>query len=135
VNGANLEEAMHKSKLAGFIIDCQTDDLDRAADFWSGALGMPVRELPADEAALYKRLEDSQHGLNIEVQKVSHASRVHLDIETDDIEAEVHRLEELGAKRIRAVHTWWVMEAPTGQRFCVVRAASTSFADQAAQWP
>jgi hypothetical protein len=60
VNGANLEEAMHKSKLAGFIIDCQSDDLTRAADFWAGALGMPVRELPADEAALYKRLEDSQ---------------------------------------------------------------------------
>jgi predicted enzyme related to lactoylglutathione lyase len=135
VNGANLEEAMHKSKLAGFIIDCQTDDLTQAADFWGGALGMPVRELPADEAALYKRLEDSQHGLNIEVQKVGHASRVHLDIETDDIEAEVDRLEQLGAKRIRAVHTWWVMEAPTGQRFCVVRAASASFADQATQWP
>jgi hypothetical protein len=58
---------MHKSKLAGFIIDCQTDDLNQAADFWGGALGMPVRELPADEAVLYKRLEDSRHGLNIEV--------------------------------------------------------------------
>jgi hypothetical protein len=82
---------MHKSKLAGFIIDCQTDDLTQAADFWGKALGMPVRELPPEEAALYKRLDDSQHGLNIEVQKVSHASRVHLDIETDDIEAEVRR--------------------------------------------
>jgi hypothetical protein len=40
LNGENLEEAMHKSKLAGFIIDCPTDDLDRAADFCSGALGM-----------------------------------------------------------------------------------------------
>ena len=126
---------MHKSKLAGFIIDCQTDDIERAAEFWGDALGMPVRELPAAEAALYKRLDDSQHGLNIEVQKVSHASRVHLDIETDNIEAEVRRLEKLGAKRIQAVHTWWVMEAPTGQRFCVVRAASKSFAEQAAQWP
>ncbi len=47
---------MHKSKLAGFIIDCQTDDLERAADFWGGALGMPVRELPAAEAALYMAL-------------------------------------------------------------------------------
>jgi predicted enzyme related to lactoylglutathione lyase len=126
---------MHKSKLAGFIIDCQTDDLTRAADFWGRALGMPVRELPPEEAALYKRLDDPQHGLNIEVQKVSHASRVHLDIETDDIEAEVRRLEGLGARRIQAIHTWWVMEAPTGQRFCVVRAASKSFADQATQWP
>ena len=126
---------MHKSKLGGFIIDCQTDDLDGAAQFWGAALGMPVRELPPEEAALYKRLEDFQHGLDIEVQKVSHASRVHLDIETDDIEAEVRRLEELGAKRIQAIHTWWVMEAPTGQRFCVVRAASKSFADQATEWP
>ena len=125
---------MHKSKLAGFIIDCQTNDLERAADFWAGALGMPVRELPADEAALYRALQDSQHGLNIEVQKVSHPSRVHLDIETDDIDAEVLRLEKLGAKRIQAIHTWWVMEAPTGQRFCVVRAASRSFAEQATQW-
>jgi predicted enzyme related to lactoylglutathione lyase len=130
-----LEEEMHKSKLGGFIIDCQTDDLDGAARFWGAALGMPVRELPAEEAVLYKRLEDSQHGLDIEVQKVSHASRVHLDIETDDIEAEVRRLETLGARRIQAVSTWWVMEAPTGQRFCVVRAASTLFAERATQWP
>ena len=126
---------MHKSKLGGFIIDCQTDDLDGAAQFWGAALGMPVRELPPEEAALYKRLEDFQHGLDIEVQKVSHASRVHLDIETDDIEAEVRRLETLGARRLQAVSTWWVMEAPTGQRFCVVRAASTSFAERATQWP
>ena len=31
------------------------------------------------------------------------------------------RLEELGAKRVQFVKRWWVMEAPTGQRFCVVR--------------
>jgi predicted enzyme related to lactoylglutathione lyase len=126
---------MHKSKLGGFIIDCQTGDLAAAADFWGAALGMPVRELPAAEAASYKRLEDTQHGLDIEVQIVNHPSRVHLDIETDDIEAEVRRLEKLGAKRVQAVHTWWVMEAPTGQRFCVVQAASKSFAELASRWP
>jgi predicted enzyme related to lactoylglutathione lyase len=134
-NRANLEEAMHKSKLGGFIIDCQTDDLSKAAEFWSRALGMPLRELPADEAALYKGLADIQHGLDIEVQKVSHPSRVHLDIETDDIEAEVRRLEELGAKRVEAVQSWSVMEAPTGQRFCVVKAGSRAFADRATVWP
>ena len=126
---------MHKSKLGGFIIDCQTDDLDRAANFWGDALGMPVRELPAAEGLLYKRLEDSQHGLDIEVQKVSHPSRVHLDIESDDIEVEVRRLEKLGAKRIQAIETWVVMKAPTGQRFCVVRASSKNFDDQAREWP
>ena len=126
---------MHKSKLAGFIIDCQTTQLDAAADFWGGALGMPVRVLPPDEAQTYKRLEDSQHGLNIEVQIVSHESRVHLDIETDDVEAEVRRLEKLGAKQIGAVRTWRVMEAPTGQRFCVVRSSSQDFDARATSWP
>jgi len=57
-----------------------------------------------------------------------------IDCQTDDIEADVRRLEELGAKRVQAVHTWWIMEAPTGQRFCVVRAASRSFAELATQW-
>jgi predicted enzyme related to lactoylglutathione lyase len=132
---AHWEDVVHKSKLAGFIIDCQTDDLENASHFWANALGMPVRELPPDEAALYKGLTDDRHGLNIEVQIVSHPSRVHLDIETDDIEAEVDRLEKLGAKRVQGVHTWVVMEAPTGQRFCVVHAASASFAQQATTWP
>lgn len=124
---------MHRSKLAGFIIDCQTADLTQAADFWGSALGMPVRDLPPGEET-YKKLEDLQHGLHIEVQTVSHPSRVHLDIETDDIDAEVRRLEKLGAKRVQFVHTWWVLEAPTGQRFCVVSASSTNFAAKATQW-
>ena len=126
---------MHKSKLSGFIIDCCTEDLPEAAAFWSGALGMPVRELPGSEGEKYSRLDDAQHGLHIEVQKVDHPSRVHLDIETDDIESEVRRLEKLGAKRIQPVQSWWVMEAPTGQRFCVVRAASPDFERQAVKWP
>jgi hypothetical protein len=125
---------MHKSKLSGFIIDCETLDLDRSADFWGSALGMPVHALPPGEGEIYKRLEDRQHGLHIEVQVVSHPSRVHLDIETNDVEAEVKRLEKLGARRIEAIRTWWVMEAPTGQRFCVVRASSADFEAKASLW-
>jgi len=60
---------------------------------------------------------------------------VHLDIETDDIDAEVRRLEKLGAKRVQPVQTWWVMEAPTGQRFCVVQASSPEFDARASRWP
>jgi len=60
---------------------------------------------------------------------------VHLDIETDDIEAEARRLEALGARRIEQVHTWLVMEAPTGQRFCIVRPQRSDFAAGANQWP
>ena len=126
---------MHKSKLAGFIIDCQTQDLASAARFWSQALGMEIRALPGDEGEKYAQLVDPNDALHIEVQSVSHASRVHLDIEADDIDAEVRRLEALGAKRVQKVHTWWVMEAPTGQRFCVVRKSSAHFDQQARRWP
>jgi predicted enzyme related to lactoylglutathione lyase len=112
---------MHKSRLSGFVIDCQTDNLDAAAAFWSAALDMERRALPPGEGEKYVQLVDPLGRLHIEVQSVVHPSRVHLDIETDDIEAEVARLEALGAKRVAQIKTWWVMEAPTGQRFCVVR--------------
>ena len=126
---------MHKSTLAGFIIDCRTDDLSSAAEFWGNALGMEVRALPAEEGETYARLVDPGGDLHVEVQTVSHPSRVHLDIETDDIEAEVRRLEALGARRVAQVQTWWVMEAPTGQRFCVVRKCSPAFDTKARNWP
>ena len=111
----------HRSRLAGFIIDCQVEDLPAAADFWSQALGMPVDEAYVDGEAEYTSLSDTPAGMYIAVQKVGHDSRVHLDIETDDLDAEVARLEALGARRVAFVRRWWVMEAPTGQRFCVVR--------------
>lgn len=124
---------MHKSRLAGFIIDCQTSDLDSAATFWSGALGMQAD--PASGAdGRYIKLDDPHRRLHIEVQAVEHVSRVHLDIETDDIESEVRRLEALGAKRVRQVHSWWVMEAPTGQRFCIVRPQAEDFSENANTW-
>jgi hypothetical protein len=125
---------MHKSRLAGFIIDCKTDDLKSAAAFWGEALGMEVRALPADEGNKYVQLLDPQDRLHVEVQSVAHPSRVHLDIETDDVDAEVRRLELLGAKRVQKINTWCVMEAPTGQRFCVVRAKGSSFASEARAW-
>lgn len=125
---------MHRSQLCGFIIDCQDADLDAAARFWGGALGMEIRPLPAEEGGKYVRLVDAQHGLHVEVQKVRHPSRVHLDIETDDIEAEVRRLTALGAREVERVSTWCVMEAPTGQRFCVVRRSSAGFDASANRW-
>ena len=125
---------MHKSKLCGFIIDCQTDDVNSAAVFWGGALGMKVKKLPDEEGEKYVRLLDPTEHLHVEVQSVSHASRVHLDIETDNIEAEVERLEKLGATRIKQINSWMVMEAPTGQRFCVVKQCSKNFEQQASVW-
>jgi predicted enzyme related to lactoylglutathione lyase len=125
---------MHKSRLAGFIIDCRTDDLDRAASFWSQALGYSLKKSASAEDTGYRLFDTPSDDLHIEVQKVEHPSRVHLDIEADDIEAEVKRLEKLGAKRVAQVRTWWVMEAPTGQRFCVVRVQRSDFAENANTW-
>ena len=131
---------MHSSKLAGFIIDCHSGgdaaDLGAAAQFWGAALGMAVKEFAGEEGQTYRGLVDPTGGLHIEVQTVDHPSRVHLDIETDDIEAEVARLEALGARRVAQVKRWWVMEAPTGHRFCVVSSKSSPhFAANARQWP
>lgn len=111
---------MHRSRLCAFVIDCKTDDIEVATTFWSKALGRSV--VPhTPEVDNYRELSAEAGEPMLLLQKVDHASRIHLDIETDDIEAEVKRLEGLGAKRVEFVKRWWVMEAPTGQRFCVVR--------------
>lgn len=113
----------HKSRLAGFIIDCQGCDVTTSARFWSDALGFSIEDPNEDGAGKYAVLGGTPSDLHIEVQKVSHESRVHLDIETDDIEAEVTRLKGIGATEVSRPHNarWVVMQAPTGQRFCVVR--------------
>jgi hypothetical protein len=123
---------MHRSRLAGFIIDCNTDDLDTATRFWSVALGMAPS---GREGEIYERLDAKARDLHIEVQKVKHESRVHLDIESDNVDAEVERLEKLGARRLQKVNTWWVMEAPTGQRFCVIEARWGKDAPGVNSWP
>jgi len=125
---------MHHSRLACLVIDCKTDDLGRETDFWSGALGLPVKDAPEGEPP-YAALEPAPGQPKILLQQVQHDSRVHLDIETDDQEAEVKRLEALGAKRIGFVKRWWVMEAPSGQRFCVVNPQSPDFPAGANKWP
>jgi glyoxalase superfamily protein len=55
--------------------------------------------------------------------------------ETDDIAAEVARLEALGAAVVSRLERWVVMQAPTGQRFCVVRVQRPGFPKNAAEWP
>ena len=122
---------MHRSRLAGFIIDSKTDDLETTAEFWSKALGYAPGE---PEDGKYIKLETPDGEPYVEVQKVDHPSRVHLDIESDDVEAEVRRLESLGAKRIEAVRTWVIMEAPDGQRFCVIRNGHKYFDETANRW-
>ena len=124
---------MHHSRLAAFVIDCKAEGVEEAARFWSAALGRQVVP-PAADAGLYRDLKASDGEAMILIQAVSHESRIHLDIEADDLEAEVGRLETLGAKRIGFVKRWWVLEAPTGQRFCVVNPQRGPLADKANEW-
>ncbi|WP_259782865.1 VOC family protein [Aestuariispira ectoiniformans] len=123
---------MHKSRLGSFIIDCKSQDLDEAARFWGQALGYEVKRHPGDDR--YAELKTASGEPTMEVQIVNHDSRIHLDIETDDIAAEVSRLEKLGAKRIEDFPRWVVMEAPTGQRFCVVNPQRADFEENAKTW-
>ena len=122
-------------RLVGFMIDCERAGLDAAARFWSKALGLPVEDADEGGEGRYALLGAGPGGLNIEVQVVEHASRLHLDIEADDIDAEAARLEALGAKKIAFVKRWWVMEAPTGQRFCVVRMREETGRSAPNEWP
>ncbi|MEE8344537.1 MAG: VOC family protein [Woeseiaceae bacterium] len=125
---------MHRSRLAGLIIDCETDDLDAAAAFWGKALGAPPKSAANIEESPYVELVMPAGEIDVEVQAVQHPSRVHIDIESDDIEAEVGRLEALGAKKIANIKRWCVMEAPTGQRFCIVPVISADFEEKANKW-
>jgi Zn-finger nucleic acid-binding protein len=124
---------MHRSRLCAVVIDCQDGDLERAAEFWGAALGRPVDKTKIDESK-YRELSTKADELMLLVQQVSHPSRAHLDIETDDMEAEVKRLEALGARRVEFIKRWWVMEAPTGQRFCVVNPQRGSLEGKANVW-
>ncbi|EIL97766.1 glyoxalase [Rhodanobacter thiooxydans] len=126
---------MHHSRLSTIVIDCQVDELAPAADFWSQALGKPIASVDQDGDGRYAELQTAADEPIILLQKVDHTSRVHLDIETDDLDAEVARLEQLGARRIAFVRErWWVLEAPSGHRFCVVQPQRKAFGPHLNRW-
>ena len=125
---------MHKSRLGTLIIDCQTDDLQAAADFWSAALGAKTESSEDQIDQRYVRLEGDPKDPMIILQRVEHPSRIHLDIEADDREAEVARLEKLGATVVEAMERWTIMEAPSGHRFCIIGPIREDFAENANTW-
>ena len=127
---------MHRSRLSTFVIDCKVEDLDAATEFWSKALGRDIAPVHPTEPN-YRELAGSADEPVLVLQKVDHESRIHLDIEADNLEAEVARLEQLGARRLQFVRRWWVMQAPTGQVFCVVnpQRGPLDSKSNANQWP
>jgi predicted enzyme related to lactoylglutathione lyase len=125
---------MHHSRLCALLIDCRTSDPDEAARFWSAALGRAVDPTHPGTRGNYRMLETPQDEPIVQIQRVQHESRVHIDIESDDIPAEVARLEKLGAKVVDRLERWVVMQAPTGQSFCVVRVQRPGFPKNANRW-
>lgn len=126
---------MHRSRLTAALFDVPPAGFEAEVAFWSGALGRPAHADPDDPD--YVEFEGLSSGLQLMVQRIGGAAapRVHLDIETDDVDAEVRRLEALGATRVEQVSTWWVMQDPAGLPFCVVRVQQPQeFAAAATVW-
>ena len=125
---------MHKSRLGAIVIDCEAEDSSGVEAFWSEALGCAAQRSDDPANQNYVKLVTPDGEVQVLLQMVDHSSRVHIDIETDDIEAEVQRLERLGARRVKQFPRWWVMEAPSGHRFCVVQPQRSTFEEDANRW-
>jgi hypothetical protein len=110
---------MHRSRLTAALVDVPAENFEAVTRFWAGALGMDADI--SDEDPDYAAMGRPVPGLEFMVQRVDAPARIHVDIETDDVDAEVDRLEALGAERVEKIETWWVMRDPAGLLFCVVR--------------
>ena len=134
-DGGAQEIDVHKSRLATVLIDCAEEDWEPGLEFWSAALGKPLVD---DDDERYRSLRGrvgGQGGPYVLLQKVPAAERaLHLDIETDDVEAEVARLEKLGASVKVRISRHVVMTAPTGHAFCVVPQYRGDFEETANRW-
>ena len=122
----------HHSRLCAALVDVPDADYAATTEFWSGALGKPPSSDTQDPD--YAELGEVMPGLHVMIQRVGAPPRVHLDIETDDVDAEVARLEALGATKVEKVKSWQVMRDPAGLLFCVVRPQTADFPKGAARW-
>lgn len=112
--------AGHRSRLCTLVIDAPAEHYAECVAFWAVALGAAPPRSPRP-GQRYTTLKGASDELAVLVQRVEEPPGVHLDIETDSIAAEVARLEAAGARRKYKVKTWWVMEDPSGNAFCVIR--------------
>jgi predicted enzyme related to lactoylglutathione lyase len=127
---------VHRSRLCHFVVD--VSDLDRGVSFWSAALNATEEPLSESSRHIYRRLRLPDSEIRILLQETSDEKtskeRMHLDLETDDVEAEVKRLEGLGATRWdhqeERGFEFWVMRDPWSNEFCVLQ---TEFPDLLAQ--
>ena len=125
---------MHRSRLTSILIDCAPGDYENGIEFWSRALGKDAR-IDDDRYATFEGSIGGEGGLLIGLQRVPREERAtHLDIETDDVEAEVSRLEGLGARVKARIGKHVVMTSPTDHAFCVVPVFRDDFPANATEW-
>ncbi|HEX9343681.1 MAG TPA: VOC family protein [Actinomycetota bacterium] len=109
----------HYSRLYRVVVDVPEADHDEELAFWQGAIGKPLDQSKRHPEYHGTDLADDAWG--ILVQKLGEGTnRVHLDIHTDDLEAEVARLKGLGAEEVQRINRWCVMRDPAGMVFCVI---------------
>jgi predicted enzyme related to lactoylglutathione lyase len=112
----------HRSRLYSAYIDVPRTDFEASVRFYGELLGR-AGTIDADEPEYASYGEPKpETGIELYVQAIGEdRPRVHLDIETDDVEAEVARLVALGATEVERIKTWVVMRDPVGTVFCVIR--------------
>ena len=126
---------MHRSRLTAALFDVPGDVMEAETSFWCAALGATAHRSSYNPE--YALLDGLFSGLQVMVQQVGEGTpaRLHVDVESDDIEAEVQRLEALGATRVEMVKKWWIMQDPAGLLFCVVPVQSPQeFEAHATTW-
>lgn len=121
----------HRSRLGSIVIDCHTDHVEHAAGFWSEALGHPSE---VHDDGQHATILADNGGVVMLIQAVNDRPRVHFEIETDDLPAEVRRLTTIGARKIGVVDHGVVMEAPTGHHFRVTGPKSHNLAEFGTVW-
>jgi hypothetical protein len=127
---------MHRSRIDGIFIDQPPRSFAASVAFWAAATGRTATT-PREPDDPYRSFGAFGGDVIIDVQRVSEttAPRVHLDIATDDVDAEVERLEQLGATRVQRYERHWQMRDPGGLVFCVIPPHTDDFLENATTWP
>lgn len=126
---------MHRSRVGVVLIDHPADRYEAAAGFWAAATGSR-RDETADTPT-YESLRPLADSIMLELQRTGEGTppRIHLDIETDDVEAEVARLLRLGATIDERRDGYVILRDPGGLVFCVVPVQTgTAFDRHATTW-
>jgi hypothetical protein len=120
----------HRIRLHEAVIDVPSAALAATRDFWAAAL--QARPQLLEGYTEFTELADAAARCEIGIQDIGDgAARVHLDIETDDVTAEVARLTRLGAVEVSRPHSWVILRDPAGLVFCVVPEHSPDFDEHA----